>query len=329
VLLSTPASEVAVEVTGSDQQVQAFDGEVRLVIPAGAIPAGWVLTLRRLDVPPAGQGLRPVSRAYAIDLSGPGASDRLNAPITVILRFDPTLLQGIDLRKLGLCRESRSGWVYLGGVVNPDAGTVRVQLDSFSTFAVMVYEHSFADLQGHWSEGDVAVLVSRHLVHGVSPTAFEPDRPITRAELAKLLVAMLGADPTEAIPAAPTFKDVAPDAWYYAYVEAAARLGLVKGSDGLFRPDNPVAREEMAAMLLRAMGLEAEALQSDAGEALPFDDADEVSAWTRGYMAIGTARGLLRGVTPETLQPRGQATRAQAAVLLLRAMSLMGLITGE
>lgn len=91
------------------------------------------------------------------------------------------------------------------------------------------YSHSFPDLAGHWSQADVEVMASRHLVHGVSVKAFKPDRPITRAEFTKLMVQMLLYDAGNqvSLPASGslTFRDVSPDDWFYSYVETAAWSG--------------------------------------------------------------------------------------------------------
>lgn len=194
----------------------------------------------------------------------------------------------------------------------------------------MAFERTLADLRGYWSKKDVEALAARHVVHGVSATQFDPDRLIIRAELTALLLNMLAADPARALlvegSATPAFRDVPPGAWSFAVVETAARHGLVKGSDGLFRPDDPVTREEMAAMLLRAMGQEEKA-PGTARAQLPFKNVDRISAWVVGVVAGAWQKGLLRGVSAEELRPRAGATRAEAAVTVLRAMEQLSLVT--
>lgn len=189
---------------------------------------------------------------------------------------------------------------------------------------------AFSDLQSHWARADVERLAALGIVAGVRGGRFDPERPVTRAELAGMLVRMLARDPGRRVtleaPARPTFGDVAPDAWYYADVETAARHGLVRGSPGRFRPGDPVTREEMAAMLVRVAGLEAAARAAvDAG--LPYADAGEVAGWARGYVALAHREGLLKGVGAGTFAPKAPATRAQAAAAVLRAMERQGLLT--
>ncbi len=248
-----------------------------------------------------------------VDRMGPGRSGA--SPLPSDGRLPELMPSGLELRP---------------HAVDPASGVVKARLKGFSRYAVMAYDRTFADLRGHWGRDEVEVLASRHLVEGVNEREFQPDRSITRAELAKLLVQMLAQDPdrgvTVAAPAQPTFADVAADAWYYDYVETAARHGLVQGYGGRFRPDDPVTREEMTAMVLRAMGLEA-AARAAANAALPFRDADQVAEWARGYVAVASQKGLVRGVGGGAFAPAGTATRAQGAALVLRAMELMGMIT--
>lgn len=330
-VLVPPADEEVIEVGPDAKAVSALGGAVELEIPADTFAPGTKLTVRRVDEPaePGLEGLKPVSEVIEFDTDGATPSK----PVTVGVRYKPSELAGVDPRKLGLYRQSEQNpdqWDYVGGAVDTVSGTVRAKLTRFSRYAVMAYDRTFADLRGHWSRGDVEVLVSRHLVQGVNEHEFQPDRPVTRSELARLLVEALAQDPERAVtlerPAAPTFTDVPEDAWYFPYVETAARRGIIKGSDGRFRPDDPVTREEMAAMILRTLGQEA-AAQAAASRMLPFRDATEVAAWARGYVALALERGLLQGVDASSLAPRERATRAQAAAVVLRAMQRMGLIT--
>jgi len=263
-------------------------------------------------------GLRPIGPVYRI------AGTPSSLPIGAAFPFDPSLLGGADACKLGIYRSEEDGsWTYVGGAVDPATSLIHGRLPGTGDYAVMLYDRTFADLAGHWSRADVEVLAAHHLVHGVTETEFQPDRMITRAEFTKLLMAMLGAAPAPL--SVWLFTDVAPGAWYFDYVQTAATLGLVKGSEGRFRPDDPVTREEMAAMVIRALGLEERAAETEGP--LPFTDAEAVSDWAKGYVALAVQEGLLQGMPDGTFQPGGTATRAQAAAVILRAMNYLGLVT--
>ncbi len=243
------------------------------------------------------------------------------------------LLGGIDPLLLGVYRQDEhnpSRWVYVVGVVDVNEGTVTVWLSGFSRYAVMAKGVVFSDTATHWARESIQTLAARDLVHGVTETTFEPDRHITRAELAKMLVLMKMRSPADDIafevPQVPTFADVGPDTWYFPYVETAAANGIVEGENGLFKPTDPVTRQELAAMVVRAMGLQEKAdLLKDRNR--KFDDAAEVSPSAHGYLGLALFKGLIRGVTDTTLEPLSSATRAQAAAVTLRATERLGLVS--
>ncbi|MBC7324075.1 MAG: S-layer homology domain-containing protein, partial [Moorella sp. (in: Bacteria)] len=151
------------------------------------------------------------------------------------------------------------------------------------------------------------------VVAGVDGSHFEPGRAVTRAEFASLLVKALGLEAQENIKN--PFKDLKGNAWYAGAVTAAAANGLVKGyEDGTFRPEKTITREEMAAMLVRAMNL-------PAGEAKPaFKDNDKISAWARNSVAAAAASGLVKGFEDGTFRPGAAASRAECAVMVYRML---------
>nr|WP_088830710.1 glycerophosphodiester phosphodiesterase family protein [Paenibacillus tyrfis] len=187
------------------------------------------------------------------------------------------------------------------------------------TYAIIEMNKSFADMANHWAQADVELLANKLVVEGVSDNRFEGDRPITRSEFAALLVRALGLSPATTQGG---FNDVAPGAWYAEDVAAAAAAGLISGyEDGSFRPDRQIKREEQAAMLIRAMsyaGLETQLSQAKQSEVLtPFKDIGSLS-WAKAEVAAAIHAGLMHGMTAETLEADGIATRAQSAVMLKR-----------
>lgn len=325
---AAPTNEQVFKVGSESKIVTAFDGELTVEIPAGAFGENVTLNIRKLGVPQAGKaGLTPGSLIYEFDTGG----IKPKHPLKVTFRYDKSLPGNIDLRKLGVYRQDDnaiSRWNYVGGILDQSTGMITVTLKGFSSYAVMAYDHSFNDLQGHWSQKDVEVLVSRNLVRGVNDGQFQPNRPITRAEMAALLVQMLSADPnrdTGFTPLVGSFADVPPNAWYFTSVEKAARYGLVKGSNNRFRPNEYVTREEMAVMLVNAMGL-ADSAKADLAKGLTYTDASGISPWAANFVALATRKGIMRGDATATFRPKGSASRAEAAVVILRAMEQMGLI---
>jgi hypothetical protein len=319
-----PVNEQQFKVDRHSQTITGFDGEIVLEIAEGAFDTGTIITIRRLDDVSSQNGLTAYSPVYQIDIGGV----KPKGPIILKIKYDKTKTQSIDLRKLGIYRQDDADpdkWVFKGGIIDEDKGIVFITLTDFSKYAVMADNKTFVDLATHWSRKDVEVLISRKIVSGVSNELFEPDRSITRAEITKLLVEVLNIASGKCLSSNTSisvFKDVPPTAWYHPYVEAGAKLGIVKGSDGYFRPDDPVTREEMAVMILRTMGITG----TSQAAGLPYSDASSISEWAAGSVAMVHGLGIMKGVTEDIFEPKAYATRAQAAVVVLRAMERLGLI---
>lgn len=105
-------------------------------------------------------------------------------------------------------------------------------------------------------EGIVESLNYLKIVNGTTSTTFEPNKTVTRAEMAKMLVVAHGYDKLlDIIDTEKTFKDVKKGSWYYDYVYLANAHGLIKGyPDNTFLPDKEVSYSEAVAMILRSLG---------------------------------------------------------------------------
>lgn len=178
---------------------------------------------------------------------------------------------------------------------------------------------AFDDLSSHWAKNDIEVLVEQKIVDGVTPTQFEPDRSITRAEFAALVVRSLGLT---SVTSSTYFSDVDVSDWYADTVSTATYAGLINGyEDNSFRPAAPVTREEMAAIVFRALTYAEVATTVPAStqkELLSqFKDADQI-VWAHKEIAAALNAKIMNGMTADTFSPTGTATRAQAAVVVKR-----------
>lgn len=119
------------------------------------------------------------------------------------------------------------------------------------------------------------------------------------------------------------FDDIEQAAWALKFITEMKVKAVVRGDgDGKFRPNDPVTREEAITMAIRLMGLEEQAKTLDPKTVkLPFEDADEVSAWALGNVAMAVQKGLL-SATDDELDPRKPASRLWVAVILVKAMGL-------
>jgi hypothetical protein len=182
----------------------------------------------------------------------------------------------------------------------------------------------FTDLPAsHWAKADVEKMVSMGLVKGVSATEFAPERNITRAEFSALLIRALGITPGTQLTG--KFTDVPASEWYFSTVNAAAEAGLVSGyTANTFGPNDPVTREQMAVMISRALAYkEKTTTVTDANASLQsFTDKPQISSWALEGVAAAVDKGIIKGRSATQFAPLEKATRAEAAVMILRLYSL-------
>lgn len=174
----------------------------------------------------------------------------------------------------------------------------------------------FPDVGGHWAEKEISQMVEMGLVNGYPDGFFRPDNPITRAEFTKILIKALKIELLAA--ASPTFSDVPQDHWAFPYVETAAENGIVKGiGEGLFASERNITRAEIATMIARAFSF------VPSGESPSFADADQIPEFAREAVAAVGARDIVQGYPDGTFRPQENATRAEAAVMIFRSLSLI------
>ncbi|WP_028553105.1 S-layer homology domain-containing protein [Paenibacillus sp. UNC451MF] len=203
--------------------------------------------------------------------------------------------------------------------------TATLKRNGSSIYTVVESNKSFADVASHWSKADVELLANKLVVDGATDTAFQPDRNITRAEFAALVVRSLGLSSATATS---NFTDVKSDAWYASTVATAAKAGIIDGyEDKTFRPDAQITREELAAMVIRAMNYADIATNvTDPQSVLSkFKDSNKI-VWAQKEIAAAINAGLINGMTDDTIGSASQATRAQSATMLKRFLSVANFI---
>lgn len=169
----------------------------------------------------------------------------------------------------------------------------------------------------YWAYADIQKASDFGLVQGMADGTFQPGEKLNRASFVTILQRMFAW--TDAAPAAPTFPDVDAAHWAYAAVEAAQARGVLDPME-VFQPQAYITREEMAVMLVRALGYEQLAQDlATAGKASAFPDVTTHP----GHIAVASAIGMTNGIQdPATgvvnFQPASFATRDQAAAMLAR-----------
>ncbi len=184
-------------------------------------------------------------------------------------------------------------------------------LFTLTPITAVAAENRYSDIPaGHWSEDAVNAAGNYGLMRGTGDGIFGFGSTITKAEFITVLSRMFGWEPVS--PEIPAFSDVAKGDWYYPGVETAL-VHKVIDSTGTFRPGEPVTREEMAVMLVRALGYNSLA-QSVAAFGNPFSDVTD----NAGYISIASDIGMTKGTGEATFSPSMTAKREEAAAMLVR-----------
>ncbi len=180
---------------------------------------------------------------------------------------------------------------------------------------------TFTDMPeiGNWAHAGIDFVVEKGLFNGMSKDTFAPDKTMTRAMLVTVLWRSAGEPEAETA----DFTDVPGDQWYSEAVAWAAEQGVVTGyTDGTFRPDHQITREQLATILYRFTKL-TEMDPADRGDLDVFPDREDVQSYAEEALQWAVGKGLVNGIydshTEQTyLRPRGSATRAQVATILMR-----------
>ena len=167
----------------------------------------------------------------------------------------------------------------------------------------------------------VRYVYNEGLFKGVSSTKFAPEATLTRAMFVTVLGRLCGVE-TENYPVS-RFSDVGDGLWYTPYVEWAYETGLVEGvGGGLFDPTGEITREQMlkiSAALARRYGVGSE---DTSGTIVLFEDRDMISDWAADSIVYSVSVGIID--SSGELRPRDKASRAEAAVTVVRLHELLG-----
>lgn len=185
----------------------------------------------------------------------------------------------------------------------------------------IAWSNPFRDVaQGAWYYDSVAYVHQNGLFSGTSAASFSPNAVTTRGQIVSILYNLAGS-PT--VRSGNTFRDVPSSAYYANAVEWAAAMGLTSGTgSGLFLPDAPVTREQLAVFLsqyAKQHGVEL----TGSSSLQRFSDYRSASNYAQQPLAWAVSQGLLSGFEDGSLRPRSPATRAQTASILRQLCELL------
>jgi len=188
--------------------------------------------------------------------------------------------------------------------------------------ASAVAAENFSDVsENDWYYDAVMFCRENDLMRGLSDDVFDPYGTVTRAMAATVIYRMLGEHKADNF--WNRFTDVPDGEWYTDAIKWMTYNTLIVGyGDGLFGPNDPVTREQMATMIFRG-GLSTGYLPEATGNDRPFNDVESTSDWAYPAVIRLNGLGILEDLPGDSFRPQSVATRAEIASMLYRYTTLM------
>nr|WP_233167339.1 S-layer homology domain-containing protein [Paenibacillus roseus] len=294
---------------------------VTINFPAGVLGSNIKVTVEKVSDPaklPIDALQRLVSDVFEITKDKDGLFDKT---VTITLPFNKSKVELEKFEtKIYWLNETTGKWVPLDNQqIDFNNGTISGTVNHFTKFAVLATEKqkpaepevALTDIKGHWAEASIVGLIKLGAISGYPDHTFKPNNNITRSEFVSVLVKAFQLETSNG----KVYSDTA-NHWAKTAISTAAELGIVNGySETTFGPNDPITREQMAAMIVKAAKLPL------VEEGKTFTDSSDISGWAVPSMAAATSKGLIGGYNG-SLRPKGNATRAEAAAVILKAISI-------
>ncbi len=170
-------------------------------------------------------------------------------------------------------------------------------------------ETIFEDIKNYsWATEAINTLYEVGIINGMEEGIFNPAGQVTREQFCKMVVSLFEI-PTKT--AASAFGDVKENAWYAPYITAAVEAGYVQGqSNDYFGIGESIMRQDMAVILYRALG------DQNSKAILNFSDKENIASYAEDAIAELVGLNIINGYEDGSFQPRGTATRAEAAKMI-------------
>ena len=180
----------------------------------------------------------------------------------------------------------------------------------------------------HWCASYIQDATERNITSGTGGGYFSPNQPVTRAMMLVMLSHLYkNANGNAVINGEAAFSDVTKDAWYAEAIHWAADLGIVAGyTDGSFKPNDPITRQQVATILYNyAMIMGYDTSAGENADIFQYSDAFMIAEYAIPGMKWANEAGIMTGHGNGTLDPCGQATRAHTVKMLMSAMDAFGI----
>jgi hypothetical protein len=219
-----------------------------------------------------------------------------------------------DADRLAVMNESGDAF---GGKLNPATGRLDAKIFDAGTYSAKENSKSFSDISSKPAEMQkaISVLAAKGIISGVAPGAFSPDSAITRAEVAAIATRILSKRVSGA---GERFEDVEEGDWYYDAAVSAKEHGIMAGtSDTEFSPQIAIPKDQLVAVVARALILEMKYTEADEGLSM-FADERDLADWSKADISFAAREGLVVERSDGKFEPGNEMTRGDAAVLLYR-----------
>ncbi|WP_229757709.1 S-layer homology domain-containing protein [Paenibacillus marchantiophytorum] len=311
---------------GKSGEVSLGDG-VKIMIPADATGKELKITIEKVadtqKLLTSKDAL--VSPVFEILKNFP---ENFNKEITMTFTFDPKRLKGNQKPSVFFYDEIKKVWVEVGGEVK--GNTITIKVNHFTKYAVLATGQggdsatvtkqpvNFSDISGHWAEASIKQAVSFGIVSGYPDGTFNPNRTVTRAEFAVMLINTLKPQGNGA---ELTFTDKGKiGTWAQKSVAQAIQAAIITGyEDSTFRPDAEISRSEMTVMIAKALGQSVEAA-TETG----FADDKDVPDWAKGAVGAMKKLSIIGGKSANAFAPHDKTTRAESVTVLLKMLAQKG-----
>lgn len=179
---------------------------------------------------------------------------------------------------------------------------------------------TFTDLDNHaWAKDSIYTLKNKGIINGISDTEYGPANNIKRGDFILILTRMLGINDEFA----ENFADVPTDKYYYDAIGSAKAAGVATGDGVNFMPENTITRQDLITLAYRAFLNKGFITETDDLSVLDaFADKDDIADYAKTAMASMVKAGIIQG-NDGNVNPKGNATRAEVAVMCARMLNLM------
>ena len=196
------------------------------------------------------------------------------------------------------------------------AKTLTVLIAATCLLQTSAFAARFADTSGSWTEKYINRLSDKGVIPAETDGKFNPDKPVTRAQLAAWLVKVLNID-NQPVPATSSFADVKPTDWFFKPVEIIRQNNYISGYADGFRPHQFIQRAEVMTIIARTLNGSQPDQNQIASELAKFTDGSKVPEWAKN----GVVQDALAGIVvnekdPQLLNPTDIATRGDTVAWL-------------